>query len=97
MRAVPSPCIDVCKYKLRGHCIGCGMTKMDKARAEGLHDAGAMCDFLAALLAQQATLGRPFWAWEAAYRQKCARQGVVCPLDALDPAEGGQGKGRHDG
>ena len=27
---IPSPCVDVCKYKLRGHCIGCGMTKKQK-------------------------------------------------------------------
>jgi predicted Fe-S protein YdhL (DUF1289 family) len=79
---LPSPCIDVCKYKLRGHCIGCGMTKPQKAMAERLHDADAMADFIAGLRAQQESLGRPFWGWEGAYRQKCTRQGAPCPLDA---------------
>ncbi|MEM7240341.1 MAG: DUF1289 domain-containing protein, partial [Pseudomonadota bacterium] len=27
MSKIPSPCIDVCKYKLKGHCIACSMTK----------------------------------------------------------------------
>jgi hypothetical protein len=86
MIGAPSPCIDVCKYKLRGHCIGCGMTKVQKAQADRLLDPAAIGPFLADLLAQQAALGRPFWGWEGAYRQKCARYGVPCPLDALEPA-----------
>ncbi|MEM6670690.1 MAG: DUF1289 domain-containing protein, partial [Pseudomonadota bacterium] len=24
---LPSPCIDVCKFRRAGHCIGCSMTK----------------------------------------------------------------------
>ena len=27
---IPSPCIDVCKYKYKNHCIGCSMTKIQK-------------------------------------------------------------------
>ena len=27
---VPSPCIDVCKFRRAGHCIGCSMTKPQK-------------------------------------------------------------------
>lgn len=83
MTAVPSPCLDVCKYKLRGHCIACGMTKMQKAQAERLHDAAAMRDFVEGLIAQQQALGRVFWSWEAGYRQKCARQGAPCVLDEI--------------
>lgn len=75
-----TPCIDVCKYKLRGRCIGCGMTQAEKRRAERL-DAEAMRDFVAALLREQAQLGRPFWAWAPAYRRKCEKAGVPCPLD----------------
>ena len=84
----PSPCIDVCKYRLQGHCIGCGMTKAQKAMAERLHDRAALESFLTALVAQQQDLGRPFWGWETAYRQKCARAGVPCPLD--DTADTGE-------
>lgn len=83
MQSFPSPCIDVCKYKLRGHCIGCGMTKQQKAAAERLHDPAAMRAFVSDLLAQQAALGRPFWGWEGGYRQKCARQGAPCVLDEV--------------
>ena len=89
MSKPPTPCIDVCKYKLRGHCIACSMTKAQKAMSERLRDEDAMAEFLAGLRAQQESLGRPFWAWEAGYRQKCAKAGVTCPLDRLAaPAEG---------
>ena len=86
MPKTPTPCIDVCKYKLHGHCIACSMTKGQKQMAERLRDPDAMAEFVRGLVAQQASLGRPFWAWESAYRQKCAKTGVPCPLDAL-PAE----------
>ena len=26
-KKLPSPCIDVCKFRRAGHCIGCSMTK----------------------------------------------------------------------
>ena len=83
MTAVPSPCLDICKYKLRGHCIACGMTKMQKAQAERLHDSEAMRAFVEDLLAQQQALGRVFWSWESGYRQKCARHGAPCVLDDI--------------
>lgn len=86
MPRAPSPCLDICKYRLKGHCIACGMTKAQKAMAERLNDDDAMRDFLAALMEQQAALGRPFWSWEAGYRQKCARAGLPCPLDASPEA-----------
>jgi predicted Fe-S protein YdhL (DUF1289 family) len=36
-KSVPSPCIDVCKYKLKkGHCIGCGMAEREKKRFKKL-------------------------------------------------------------
>jgi predicted Fe-S protein YdhL (DUF1289 family) len=93
MIGAPSPCIDVCKYKLRGHCIGCGMTKMQKTQADRLLDPDAMRQFIAGLKVQQAALGRPFWGWEGAYRQKCARHGVPCLLDeARDAADQGAGR-----
>jgi predicted Fe-S protein YdhL (DUF1289 family) len=84
MPCPPSPCIDVCKYKLRGHCIGCGMTKIQRSMAERIGDEAGMRAFLDDLLAQQAALGRAFWGWEGAYRQKCARSGVACPLDTAE-------------
>lgn len=86
MSHAPTPCIDVCKYKLRGHCIACSMTKAQKQMAERLRDPEAMAAFVRGLVAQQEGLGRPFWAWEQGYRAKCARAGVPCPLDAVSAA-----------
>ncbi|MEM8821082.1 MAG: DUF1289 domain-containing protein, partial [Pseudomonadota bacterium] len=37
MSKIPSPCIDVCKHKMKGgHCIGCSMTKKQKSEWKGL-------------------------------------------------------------
>ena len=30
-KKLPSPCMNVCKYKLKGHCIACSMTKPQKS------------------------------------------------------------------
>jgi predicted Fe-S protein YdhL (DUF1289 family) len=79
----PSPCIDVCKYKLKGHCIGCGMTKAQKRLVERLDGAGRR-QFIAELLAQQKALGDRFRGWEIAYRAKCARKDRPCPLDEAE-------------
>lgn len=83
MAQTPSPCIDVCKYKLRGHCIGCAMTKMQRDAAERLRDEADRRAFVRALLAQQQALGDRFRGWATAYRRKCARAGVACPLDEI--------------
>ncbi len=77
----PSPCIDVCKFKLKGHCIGCGMTRDQKRAAKSMGGAQRVA-FLATLLAQQQTLGGKFRGWVPAYARKCAAKGVACPLDA---------------
>lgn len=82
-KKIPSPCVDVCKYKRQGHCIACSMTKAQKAMAERIRDEAEMAGFLAELRAQQKALGDRFWAWESGYRAKCARRGAPCPLDAL--------------
>lgn len=84
MSKIPSPCIDVCKYKLKGgHCIGCAMTKRQKSTWKGLDAKKAKRKFLAELVAQQAELGGKFKAWAIAYRRKCAKKGIACPLDKL--------------
>ena len=31
MAKILSPCIDICKFKREGHCIGCSMTKAQKS------------------------------------------------------------------
>jgi predicted Fe-S protein YdhL (DUF1289 family) len=76
----PSPCIDVCKFKLRGHCIGCGMTKAQKSASKAMDDEGRRA-FLATVLEQQRALGGKYRAWPQAYRRKCEARGAACPLD----------------
>ncbi|WP_026380384.1 DUF1289 domain-containing protein [Afifella pfennigii] len=78
----PSPCIDVCKYKRKGRCIGCSMTKEEKSlfkRLDAKADKKAFFRELVARLEQQG--GLAFWA--TAYRRKCDKRGVPCPLDKL--------------
>ncbi len=88
MSKVPSPCIDVCKYKLKGgHCIGCGMTKAQKTSFKELDGKNAKRLFVAMLRDQQARLPIRFAGWEKAYRRKCDKKGVPCPLDVLPVAD----------
>ena len=84
MGKVPSPCIDVCKYKNRGYCIGCGMTERQKKEFKRLDGSKAKRAFLTDLVDQQATVGK-YRHWEPEYRRKCRKKGVECPLDALPP------------
>ncbi|MEM7237475.1 MAG: DUF1289 domain-containing protein [Pseudomonadota bacterium] len=80
MSKIPSPCIDVCKYKLKGHCIACSMTKAQKSafkRMDGQKDKRAFLDML---VAQQQALGNRFKGWGIAYRRKCAKKDLSWPL-----------------
>lgn len=69
---VPSPCIDICKYSRRGHCIGCSMTQAQKRLFTGLKKPEQRAEFLQMIREQQALMGR-YEGWEEAYRQKCLR------------------------
>ncbi|MGY9010678.1 MAG: DUF1289 domain-containing protein [Rhodobacterales bacterium] len=31
-----SPCVDICKFKLQGHCLGCSMTKAQRSLFKSL-------------------------------------------------------------
>lgn len=79
----PSPCIDVCKFKDAGHCIGCGMTKPEKKRFKRLDGKAAKKDFFEILLARLSQSGRRAY-WERMYRRRCERKGRPCPLDRLE-------------
>lgn len=80
MPKTPTPCIDVCKFKLRGHCIGCGMTRAQKSMVKQCDDEGRRA-FLGEVLAQQQALGGKYRGWPSAYRRKCEERGLACPLD----------------
>lgn len=77
---IPSPCIDVCKFKLAGHCTGCGMTKKQKKKFKRLDGKKRKRRFIAELQVQQQSVGLKT-NWERAYRRRCAKKGVDCPID----------------
>ncbi|MEM6441093.1 MAG: DUF1289 domain-containing protein [Pseudomonadota bacterium] len=79
MTKVPSPCIDVCKYKRQGHCIACSMTKAQKSMFKSLRKDKHRAEFVAMLIAQQKALGK-FLAWGGAYARKCRKKGVEPPV-----------------
>ncbi|QBY01753.1 DUF1289 domain-containing protein [Rhodophyticola sp. CCM32] len=79
MSKTPSPCIDVCKFRRGGHCIGCSMTKDQKAMYKSLDKDGHRTAFIEMLIAQQEVMGK-FSAWRPAYIGKCMKKGVKPPL-----------------
>lgn len=76
---VPSPCIDVCKFKRAGHCIGCSMTKPQKKQFKKLDGKKAKRKFVLELYEQQQELGK-YRHWEPIYRRKCDKKNVDCPI-----------------
>jgi len=73
---IPSPCIDVCKYKRQGHCIACAMTKPQKSLFKALKKPRHKAAFVDMLLMQQRALGH-YDHWRAAYEKKCAKAGAL--------------------
>ncbi|MEM7170772.1 MAG: DUF1289 domain-containing protein [Pseudomonadota bacterium] len=75
MSRIPSPCVDVCKFKLKDRCIGCTMTKKQKKSFGKLKSDKKKMAFMTELLDQQKALGRHEY-WLKAYVRKCAKKGV---------------------
>ena len=73
---VPSPCIDVCKYKYKNHCIGCSMTKVQKKRFKKISSFKNKRKFIKFIVNQQTFLGK-FKHWEKIYEKKCMKKGLV--------------------
>ncbi|WP_224825066.1 DUF1289 domain-containing protein [Cognatishimia sp. MH4019] len=78
MSKVPSPCIDVCKFKRQGHCIGCSMTKPQKSLFKQLKKAKHQQAFVHMLVSQQDALGK-YKHWAEAYAKKCRKKGAKNP------------------
>jgi hypothetical protein len=57
MPKTPNPCIDVCKYKREGHCIGCSMTKDQKSLFKSAKKNTHRDGFVKMLIAQQTQMG----------------------------------------
>ena len=73
--SVPSPCIDVCKFRREGHCIGCSMTKSQKKMFKALKNPEHKSAFVDMLVRQQIVLGK-YKHWATAYARKCMKKGV---------------------
>lgn len=72
----PSPCIDVCKFKREGHCIGCSMTKAQKSLFKTLKKDEHRTGFVQMLTAQQERMGK-YTHWDQAYRKKLAKRKIA--------------------
>ncbi|MEM8657736.1 MAG: DUF1289 domain-containing protein [Pseudomonadota bacterium] len=78
MSSTPSPCIDVCKFKRQGHCIGCSMTKAQKSLFKGLKKDKHRVAFVEMLVQQQDALGK-YRHWAPAYLKKCSKKKAKPP------------------
>lgn len=76
MTKVPSPCIDVCKFKREGHCIGCSMTKAQKSIFKALKKDDHRRGFIQMLTAQQDRLGK-YKHWNRAFRKKLKKRKIA--------------------
>lgn len=72
---IPSPCIDVCKFKRQGHCIGCSMTKAQKSLFKELKKDKHKLAFVEMLVGQQTALGR-YSHWDLAYGKKLKKRKI---------------------
>ena len=81
MAKTPNPCIDVCKYKREGHCIGCSMTKAQKSLFKQLKKNKHREAFVEMLVGQQSRLGR-YSHWAPKYLKKCLKK-KARPIDAV--------------
>lgn len=81
MAKILSPCIDICKFKRQGHCIGCSMTKAQKSTFKALKEKKPRAEFINTLREQQNRLGG-YEAWPQAYRRQCLKKGSQ---DLLEP------------
>lgn len=80
MTKTPSPCIDVCKFKREGHCIGCSMTKAQKSLFKELKKDAHRSGFVKMLMAQQDQIGA-YAGWRIAYAKKCSKKGAKAPFE----------------
>jgi uncharacterized protein len=76
MTKLPSPCIDVCKYKRGGHCIACSMTEIQKKIFKSLDKTSHKAEFIEMVWHQQQRLGS-YGHWLIAYERECRRKGTT--------------------
>lgn len=84
-RKTPSPCIDICKFRRNGHCIGCSMTKAQKSMFKTLRKDAHRAAFVEMLVAQQDVMGK-YRHWAPAYARRCLKKGAKPPATLLNSA-----------
>ena len=72
-KKLPSPCVNICKYKLRGHCIACSMTKVQKSMFKKLNNKKRQEAFIEMIISQQHFLGTSK-VWEKLYTERCVKK-----------------------
>ncbi|WP_108257965.1 DUF1289 domain-containing protein [Mangrovicoccus ximenensis] len=78
---LPSPCLDVCKFRLEGgRCIACAMTKKQKKGWKKLSKDKHRRGFLLELLGQQ-EVAKSAKGWRRAYLRKCSKKGAEAPFE----------------
>lgn len=85
-KKTPSPCIDVCKFKREGHCIGCSMTKTQKSMFKSLKKDKYRAAFVDMVMAQQSEMGK-YAGWRIAYAKKCLKKNAPLPFDQSDDTQ----------
>ncbi|MEP2641055.1 DUF1289 domain-containing protein [Roseobacter sp.] len=85
MSKTPSPCIDVCKFKREGHCIGCSMTKAQKSLFKNLKKDSHREAFVDMLVTQQKAMGR-YKHWAPQYLRKCLKKKAKPAASVRDAA-----------
>ena len=75
---IPSPCVDVCKFKRKGHCIACSMTERQKAMLKKITTPKEREAFVHAIHAQQLEMGG-YAQWPHLYARKLKKKGVDFP------------------
>ena len=82
MPRLPSPCIDVCKFRREGpggrHCIGCSMTKPQKRLFKAVRGPQGREALLRLVMVQQGAMGR-YDHWTPAYARRCRKKGATPP------------------
>ena len=73
MTKILSPCVDICKFKRQGHCLGCSMTKAQKSLFKSLKNKQKLAAFISTLQEQQNHLGG-YDDWPEAYRARCRKK-----------------------
>ena len=82
-KKLPSPCVDVCKYKLKGHCVACSMTKAQKSLFKQLKKEKHRKAFIEMIILQQVSLGTSK-AWPQKYLRRCENKKAAPPRGLSD-------------